>query len=151
MSNLSADAPLRFLGEPKTERYILDTSVAQTIYKGVPLMIDDTGDTEHVIISSAITVAAPDTFVGIAAHGLSVKASDPEREENGGVEVYVEPSIVGFKSTAYGVADLGMYIAMSDTATLSTVGAGKPRIGKLYKVEDGYLYVQLETPWIQAA
>ena len=40
---------------------------------------------------------------------------------------------------------------MSDTAVLvAGTSAAYPRIGKLFKVEDDYAYVQLETPWVQA-
>lgn len=150
-TNLSKDWPLRILGEEKIETFILDTASAQTIYKGAPMMIDDNGDTENLVISSAITVTTSDTFVGIAAEAKTVAAGVAEREETAGIKVYVEPTIVGFKGTTYTDADLGMVVAMDGTGLLSASGAGKPRIGKLFKVEDGYMYVQLETPWVQAA
>jgi hypothetical protein len=150
-TNLSANWPLRFKGEAKTEKFILDTSVAQHVYQGMPLMLDDTGDKTVVIDPTLITVAAPDCFVGIAAYEKTVKIGDPMTEEASGIEVYVEPTIVGFKGTTYSMADIGMEVSMDITGILATTGAGKPRLGKLYKVEDGYQYVQLETPWVQAA
>jgi hypothetical protein len=151
MTVLSADAPLKFRGEPKTEKYILDTAAAQIIYRGVPLMIDDNSDTEHVVISSAITVTTSDCFVGIAAEGRSVAAGTLEREETAGIEVYVEPTIIGFKSTVFTLDEIGKVVSMSDTGALvAGTGGTYPRIGKLFKVEDGYAFVQLETPWVQA-
>jgi len=150
-TTLSSNWPLRFKGEPKTEMFIVDTAVAQHIYQGMPLMLDDTGDKTVVINPDLITVAAPDTFVGIAAHEKVVSIGDAMTFEASGIEVYVEPTIVGFKATTYTTADLGMEISMDITGILATTGAGKPRLGKLYKVEDGYCYVQLETPFIQAA
>jgi hypothetical protein len=150
-TNLSANWPMRFIGEPKTETYILDTSVAQHVYAGSPLVIDDNGDTEHLIDPTLITIVINDCMVGIAAHEKIVAAGDPETYERSGIEVYVEPTIVGFKGTTYSDADLGLEVSMNINGVLAATGAGKPRIGKLYKVEDGYQYVQLETPWVQAA
>jgi hypothetical protein len=150
-TNLSANWPLRFLGEAKTEKFIMDSAAAHIVYQGCPLMIDDNVDTDHLVPSSYITVVQYDCFVGIAAQYKAVVIGSPEDEEHNGIEVYVEPSIVGFKGTTYTAADLGAYVAMDGTGLLSSVGAGKPRIGKLFKVEDGYMYVQLETPWVQAA
>ena len=150
-TTLTSNWPLRFKGEVKTEKFILDTSVAQHIYRGMPLMIDDNVDTVNLINPDLITVAQPDTFIGIAAEEKVVALGDPENEKSAGIEVYVEPTIVGFKGTTYSDVDLGMLISMDKTGILGTTGAGKPRLGKLYKVEDGYQYVQLETPWVQAA
>jgi hypothetical protein len=152
MSNLSAAAPLRFKGEPKIEKFVVNTGVAQLIYRGAPLMLDDTGDTENIIVSSGITVATSDVFVGIAAENKIISTDMAERMDSSGLFVYVEPTIIGFKSTVFTAnADLGKVVSMTDTATLvSGTGAAYPRIGKVFKIEDGYCYVQLETPWIQA-
>ena len=150
MTNLTYAAPLRFKGEAKTERFICHNA-AQTIYKGAPMMLDDTGDTENIILSSSITVAAPDVFVGIAAEDKIILASMQERDEETGLEVFVQPTIIGFKSAIFTAnADLGKEVCMDGTGLLEAgSGAGKPRIGKVFKIEDGYCYVQLETPWIQ--
>src|SRR3972149_3829335 len=106
MTNLSASAPLRFKGEPKTEKFVMDNSVAQLIYKGAPLMIDDNGDTERPILSSSITVATSDVFVGIAAEDKVILTTTPERLETSGIEVYVEPTIIGFKSAVFTNVDI---------------------------------------------
>ncbi len=152
MTNLSASAPLRFKGEVKIERFIVANDVAQLIYRGAPMMLDDNGDTENIILSSGITVGTSDAFVGIAAEDKVITTATVERMDTSGLWVYVEPTIIGFKSTVFTAnADLGLVVSMTDTATLvAGTGAAYPRIGKVFKIEDGYCYVQLETPWIQA-
>jgi hypothetical protein len=152
-TNLSANWPLRFLGEGKTEKFILDSAAAAHIYKGSPMMIDDNGDTDHVILSQLITVATSDVMVGIAAEEKVVVAGDAEDELHM-IELYVWPTIIGFKSNSspvFTMADVGKTVSMDGTGILTASGAStKPRIGKLFKVEDGYDYVALETPWVQA-
>ena len=49
MANLSRDAPLRVWGEAKTEKFYCDNSSAQTIYKGEPLIINQTVDTLYAV------------------------------------------------------------------------------------------------------
>ena len=153
-TNLTANWPLRFKGEAKTEKFVMDTAAAHIVYQGCPLMIDDNVDTDHLVPSSYITVATSDAFVGIAAEYKAVKIGSPEDELNNSIEVYVEPTIIGFKSAASPVftnADLGVVVSMDGTGLLNNGASGAmPRIGKLYKVEDGYDFVQLETPWVQA-
>jgi len=151
-TNLTANWPLRFLGEAKTEKFILD-AVASHIYQGSPMILDDNGDTDHVILSQNITVATSDVMVGIAAEEKITKADDVEDEVHS-IELYVWPTIIGFKSNSSPVfvaSDVGKVVSMDGTGILTASGAStKPRIGHLFKVEDGYDYVALETPWIQA-
>lgn len=150
MANISQDTPLRFKGEVKTENFILDTLAAQIVYRGVGLVIDQNVDAEYAHIANLALVSG-DVFLGIAAHGKSVQAGDPERAESAGVEVIVEPSIVGFKMSNYGTftnTNVGTVICMSDTGTLTATPGAYPRIGKIFKIEDGYVFVQLETPWV---
>lgn len=146
MSDLTSDAYLKVKGESKTEIFFMDTSVAQTIYRGQPVMIDQSVDTINVVgFVDSVVVAATDVIVGIAAEGKSVAAGDPETKE---IEVYTAPTIVGFKSTVFDNADLGKTVYMSDSGTLSETAADNPEIGKLFKVEDGFAYVLLTTPQI---
>ena len=148
MADLTAAAPLRVLGEAVTEQFALDSSAAQTIYKGQPLILSAT-DTAHPIgWKDATVVAATDVFVGIAAENKSVALSDAETIEKSGIEAYVGPSIVGFKSAVFTDADLGKTVYMSDSGTLSTTAADNPQIGKLHRVLDGYAYVELSAPQI---
>ena len=146
MADLTYDAYIKTKGEVKKEIFFLDTSGAQTIYKGQPMIIDQDVDTVYVRgFVTATVVAATDVFVGIAAEGKSVLASGAETTE---IEVITGPSIVGFKDATLTNADLGKTLYMSDSATLSETASQNPQIGTLFKVEDGYAYVKLTSPQI---
>ena len=145
MTNLSADAPLRFKGESKSEIFTLDTSSTQILYKGVGVIIDQSIDTLLAHTAASITCVDGDVFLGIAAEGKTVLAGEAERTE---IQVYVSPTIVGFKSTVAVNADLGKAVYMSDTGTLSLSNGAYPQIGKVFKVEDGYVFVELVTPFV---
>lgn len=150
MADLTSDAPLRFWpgAAIKSEKWVMDTSAAQTIYKGQPVILDVSADTVYVAgFVTATTVAPDDIFIGIAAEQKAVTLAAPETTE---VEVYTWPTIVGFKSTVYTDADVGDTVYMSDSATLSSTAADNPMIGKLHRVADGYAYVQLSSPTICA-
>ena len=146
---LSADAPLRLWNEKlnQSERWTLDNSAAQTAYKGSPMILDISEDTIYArAFVTATTVAADDIFVGIAAEGKAVATADTETDNE--IEIYVWPTIVGFKSAVYTDADVGDTVYMSDDDTLSATADDNPQIGKLHRVVDGYAYVQLSTPQI---
>lgn len=146
MADLTNDAPLRFWYEPHTIKYALDTSAAQTIYKGQPMIIDQSEDTLNVRgFVDATVVAATDIFVGIAAWGAEVALGDPETTM---IEVYTAPSIIGFKSAVFTEADIGDPVYMSDSGTLSATVGDNPYLGKLFAVRDGFAYVQLTSPQI---
>jgi len=149
MADLTANAPLRFKGTPVSERWYIDTSTAQTLYRGQPMMIDQSEDTANARGYVDATVVAPtDVVLGIAAEGKVVASGDAETTE---IEVYVAPTWVGFKSTVFDTADLGKRVFMLDSGTLADqVYADNPEIGILRKVEDGYCYVELVTPKIPA-
>jgi hypothetical protein len=148
MADLTKDAPLRVWGDPVTEKWALDSSAAQTVYKGQPMIIDQSEDTVNLRgFVDATTVAATDIFVGIAAEGADVEAGDAETKE---IEVYVEPTIVGFAGSVFTNADVGDTIYMSDSGTLSATAADNPMIGKLVRVKDGFQYVRLSSPTICA-
>lgn len=146
MADLTADAPLRVWGKAHTDKWTLDTSSAQTIYKGHPMILDINVDTVNAIgFLDAMTVAADDIFLGIAAEGAVVASAAAETTE---VEIYVWPTILGFKSAVFTDADVGDTVYMSDSATLSATAADNPEIGRLFRVKDGYAYVRLDTPKI---
>jgi hypothetical protein len=150
MADLTANAPLRFKGTPVSERWYLDTSTAQTIYRGQPMMIDQNVDADNARGYVDATVVAPnDVILGIAAEGKTIVSGDPEKTE---IEVYVAPTWVGFKSTTFTTNDdLGKKVYMSDSGTLADqVYADNPEIGILRKIEDGWCYVELTTPLIPA-
>lgn len=147
MTDLSANAPIRILGDEFLEEFVLDNSAAQTIYKGQPMILDISEDTVYPRgFVTATVVAADDIFIGIAAEPKTVLTTDTETDNK--IKIWVWPTIVGFKSTVYTDADLGDTVYMSDSATLSATAADNPMLGKLHRVLDGYAYVQLSTPTI---
>ena len=147
MAPLTKDTTLRFKGEVKTEKFICDTSTGWTCYKGGGIIIDADVSGVHVRTAEGCTMQTGDVFIGIAAEGKTVVAGAREDTE---IEVMVWPTIVGFKNAVLTNTSLGKVVSMSDTATLSVAAAGAyPRIGKLFKVEDGYAYVQLDSPFVQ--
>lgn len=148
MADLTKDAPLRFWNqEVSTEKWVLDNSSAQTIYKGQPMILDLTADTVYLVgFTDSLTVANDDIFIGIAAEGATVATTDTETDNE--IEVYVEPTIVGFKSSVFTDADVGDPVYMSDSGTLSATVGDNPVLGKLHRVKDGYAYVRLESPKI---
>jgi hypothetical protein len=127
----------------------MDTSAAQTIYKGQPVMIDQTTDTLYMVgYVDGIDVAPTDVFMGIAAEKKSVLLSGAETTE---IELYVGPTIVGFKSTVFTLnSKLGSTVYMSDSSTLSVTAADNVQIGTLFKIDDGYCYVKLSAPQVCA-
>jgi hypothetical protein len=130
------------MGEIFTDERYIDTAAARTIYKGQPLIIDQDVDATGNAVQyvDSVVVAATDVFIGIAAEGKTVASGAAETTP---IKMYVEPTIVGFKSAVFtDGADLGKTVYMSDSATLSTTA------GKLHAVRDGYAYVQLATPQI---
>ena len=147
MADLTASAPLRVWGEAHTEKWVVDNSVAQAIYKGGPMIMDLDVDTVYPrMFVDATVVAATDIFIGIAAEDKVVATTDTETDNE--VEIYVWPTILGFKSAVYTDADVGDTVYMSDSATLSATAADNPMLGKLHRVRDGYAYVQIISPTI---
>jgi hypothetical protein len=147
MADLTRDAPLRFWGEAHSEKWVLDNSAAQEIYKGQPMILDISEDTVYPRgFVDATVVAATDIFIGIAAERKTVATSDTETDNE--IEVYTWPTIIGFKSAVFTDADVGDTVYMSDSGTLSATAGDNPQIGKLHRVYDGYAYVQLVSPQI---
>ena len=150
MADLTANAPIRILGQEFTEEFVLDNSAAQSIYKGQPMIIDQSEDTVYLRgYVDATVVAAADIFCGIAAEGpVAVATTDTETDNK--LKLWVWPTIVGFKSAVFTDADLGDPVYMSDSATLSATAADNPVLGKLHRVMDGYAFVQISSPTICA-
>ncbi len=148
MADLTADAPLRFWGENvETEKWGVDSSTAQTIYKGQPMILDISVDTLFVTpYVDSLVVAADDIFIGIAAEGMTQASGATQGAEE--LMVYVNGTILGFKSAVFTDADVGDTVYMSDSGVLSATAADNPMLGKLHRVVDGYAYVQLITPTI---
>jgi hypothetical protein len=148
MADLTQDAPLRFWGENvETELWGVDSSTAQTIYKGQPVIIDIGTDTLFgTPWVDGITAVATDIFLGIAAEGFVQASGAVEGAEK--IMLYVNGTILGFKSAVFTDADVGDAVRMSDSGTLSGTVADNPQIGVLHRVLDGFAYVQIVSPYI---
>src|SRR3990172_1413856 len=101
MADLTAAAPLRTLGEAVLEQFALDTSAARTIYKGQPLILSATDTVNPIGWVDATVVAPTDVFIGIAAEDKSVALGDAETVEKSGINAFVGPTILGFKSAVF--------------------------------------------------
>ncbi len=149
MADLTINAPLRSRSTRKeyTDTWVLDNSAVQTIFTGHPMILDTTADTIYIRgFLDATVVEATDIFIGIAKEPKTVATADTETDNK--IQVYIDGTVLGFKSAVFTDADVGDTVYMSDSATLSATAADNPQIGKLERVEDGYAYVQLVTPQI---
>ena len=145
MADLTKDAPIRVWGKAYTDKWVLDNSAAQTIYKGQPMILDVSEDTVYVRgFLDATVVDAADIFIGIAAEAATVATGDTETDNE--IEIIVGPSIVGINGSTFTDADVGDTMYMSDSKTLSATADDNPKLGKLFRVKDGYQYVLLDTP-----
>ena len=146
MAAVTADISLR-IAKLVSHKFILDTSAAQTGYRGEPLIIDQSADTVNVAFVHDTThpvVAATDAFVGIALEGKTVASASAENYANAGIEAAIEGSIIGFKSAVFTNADIGKTVYY-ESGALSTTAGDTAMIGKLLFVEDGYCYVGIST------
>jgi hypothetical protein len=142
MADLTAAAPLRFhnLEQCHIRSWTLDSSAAQSVYRGQPMIIDQSEDTVNVRgFVDATTVAATDIFVGIALENKTVLIGAAETAK---VQLVMH-GLVGFKSAVFTDADVGDTVYMSDSATLSATVGDNPQLGVLAYVEDGYAYVMI--------
>ena len=115
MADLTRDAPLRFWNDKLvfSEHWYVDSTAARTIYKGQPMIMDLDVDTVYPVqYVDAVEVAATDIFIGIAAHGHTTAIASTEAVESNSLEIYVYPTIIGFKSTVYTDADVGDTVYM---------------------------------------
>lgn len=149
MADLTADAHLEVKGKVYSEKWTVDSTAARTIYKGQPMIIDQDVDTSHVVqFVDAVVVAATDVFIGIAAEGKVVAIGAVEADQL--IEIYMEPTIVGFKSTVFSAGDEGKTVYMSDSGTLSATVADNPVLGVVHSIDAGrgITWVQLKSPVI---
>lgn len=129
-----------------TERWNVDTSVARTIYRGQPVILDKSVDTVNIVgwVAAVALVTAVDVFVGIANETITVAAGDLEATKE--IDVITDGE-VGFQSAAFTDADVGKTVVFTDSGTLA-VGTGSATqctAGKITRVANGYVYVQLTT------
>ena len=150
MADLTRNAPLRVWGQAHTLMVPMNGGAAITGYKGGPLIFDADVDTDAaVLFTSGVTAAAGDVVVGIAAEPVSVAAADAD----GAVEVesYVYPTVLGFQSSVFALANAGDDVFMDDSGTLTATGTGNIKVGTVHWVAEGYVYVRLSAPYVLAA
>lgn len=148
MANLTQgrDLSLRRPTTLFTEHFNVDTSVARTIYRGGPVILDKSVDTVNIVdwVSSVTLVTAVDIFIGIANETITVAAGDLEATKE--IDVITDGE-VGFASASFTDADIGKTVIFTDSGTLA-VGTGSSTqctAGKITRVANGYVYVQLTT------
>ena len=129
-----------------TERFNVDTSVARTIYRGQPVILDKSVDTVNIVgwVAAVTLVTGVDIFIGIANENITVAAGDLEVTKE--IDVITDGE-VGFQSAAFTDADVGKTVVFTDSGTLA-VGTGSATqctAGKIARVANGYVYVQLTT------
>lgn len=141
MANLIGDANLRFADDKMLlATWTLDSSAAQTVFKGQPMILDVSEDTVNARGFVDATVVDPaDVFLGIANEGTFVLIGAAENHK---IEL-IMAGLVGFASTVFTNADVGKTVYMSDSATLSVTAADNPEIGILAFVNEGYAYVSI--------
>ena len=143
MADLTRNQPLRFNSDQvQVRKWRLDSSAAQHVYQGEPLIIDVSEDTVYLrhYLDAVVLVDITDVFVGFALEEKNVAAGDAEAD----TEINVLWSgIVGIKSAVFTDADVGKTVMMTDSGTLAAgvAAAGQLQIGKLVYVEDGYAYI----------
>ena len=151
MADLTGNAPLRFRFPDllKKERFTLDNSAAQTVYKGAPVIKDVSEDTLYLrgFLAATTTVTATDVFTGIANEKGVVATADTETDNE--IEL-ITAGEVGFAAAYHSLteADNGKEATMTDSGTIGvgSEAAGVLAIGKIVRVEDGWVYVELNAP-----
>ena len=151
MTAITKDQAFRVHGKEYTNKFVMDSSAAQTWYRGEALIIDQSVDTVNVTPVHDIThpvVASTDVFMGIAMEGGTFPISTAENLEKAGVEAWVEPTVLGFKnntSITNTSAGLGAYLSEGNQIVLVASVADIPFIGQIQFVDDGFVYIKLVT------
>lgn len=152
MAAVTADVSMRVYGPEYTHKFILDSSAAEHGYRGEPLVIDQSLDTVNVTFchdTTTVHMTATDVFVGVAMEEVNNAISVAE-DLTHGVNAWIEPTILGWKSAVFTNANIGATVYW-ESGALSTEGTDTPPLGKLMFVEDGYAYIKLSTAISTAA
>ena len=146
MADLSRDGGYRLgPGEHHIREWVLNNSVAQTVYKRQPLIIDADVDTVYLVgyVDATVLTTATDLFVGICASAQTAVLTTDTETDN--VVDVIMSGLVGFPTSALTDANIGDIATMADSATVGvdTEAAGFLSIGRIMYVEDGFVYVSL--------
>jgi hypothetical protein len=130
----------RFAQLGKSELYVVDTSASRSIYSGRPVIIDISVDPVNIVpFLGTVVLAAGDIFAGIALEPATVALGDQETAE---IAVKTQGEL-GFIATGFTAADEGKPIYMSDNDVLTLTAGANLLIGKVARVLDGKVYVDL--------
>ena len=149
MAAVTADVSMRVYGDEYTHKFILDTSSAAacTGFKGEALVIEivagDTVNPRYCHGAADPHMKPTSICVGVAKEGHTNVISSPETLVENGVEAWIGPTILGWKSAVFTNADAGKAIYWL-TGVLSATATDAAPVGHLMFVEDGYAYVMLE-------
>lgn len=154
MADLTAGVALRFRYDDKLfiEKWVCDNSTAATIYRGNPMIIDNSADTLYArpwLSTVTLQNAGRDIFLGIALEDKVVRTTDTETDNV--IEIAGPGSIVGFPSSMHALTNASVGVAVGfhtnngNIAAVVIAGAAdKCPMGWLHRVEDGYAYVKLQ-------
>lgn len=151
MAAVTADVSMRVYGEETTHRFILDTASAATCtgFKGEPLVLEiAAGDTVNPRYCHGVSdpeMKPTSIFVGVAKEAHVGALGDAETLLKSGVEAWIEPTILGWKSAVLTNADAGKKIYWVTGALHASTATDSCPLGHLMFVEDGYAYIKLET------
>lgn len=151
MADLVMAAPLEFRHPTpnRADEFTVDTSTAQKIYRGQPVIIDPSVDTINLRgwVAATTLVLGTDVFIGIAQHDISVQAGDLESITKLKVITHGE---IGLKMPGFTDADIGKFVSFSDNNTLVVAAAATNRLpcGRIRRVANGFVYVELTGPTV---
>jgi len=146
MTNLSANVHRPHKGETEPRQYGLvgytnyqGGTTTYTVYKGAPMMLDVSDvDGYAQPMTSSITAASGDVFLGIAAEKKAIASTDAA---DGAKTILVENGLIGFPVASLAVTDIGAPAYMSDTNTVTTTSSNALWIGTIIDVDATYVWV----------
>lgn len=144
MADLTASryVSMRWPNLCQIEMWAIDTSVARSIYKGQPVILDMNVDDKNIAqFVDAVVLAAGDVTVGIALEPAEVEAGDAETKK---IPVLMSGQI-GFIQAGFTDADVGKIVYFSDSGLLTVTKDGNNtlKIGNIARVIDGLVYVAI--------
>src|SRR5581483_376685 len=141
MANMTADVQRLSKNESNPIAYGVKGGVAATIYKG-GIILQDVSDSQYAQKhQSTITAAATDVFLGIAAEGISVAASDADGAKT--VRVW-RKGVFAFAKGALTIGDRGKAVYASDDHTITLTSTNNLWIGYLVDVDSTYAWVEID-------
>ena len=149
MTDLAADIARPHKGHVEEQSYGLvgytnyqAGSAGYTVRKGAPMILDVSDvDGYAQPLLSAITPAAGDVFLGLAAEGKVIGSTDTA---DGAKRILVQRcGLFGFPKGSITVTDIGAPAYMSDSNVVTTTSTDNLWIGTIINVDDSYVWVDI--------